>query len=70
MAERKAIEDENPNSICVIHPLALGHNRGWQRFLEIMFTGIEQIETRKEHWAPIRDFHRIVCWILIKYFPS
>jgi hypothetical protein len=68
MSEDQKVIEENPDSILVNHPLAFGHNKGWQRFLEIMFPGIEQIQTRKEHWWFVRDFHRIVGWILSMYF--
>jgi len=51
-------------TILVIDSSAIGYNRGWERFLQVMFQGIEQIQTRKKHWGPIRDFYRIIGWCL------
>lgn len=49
-----------------IDPSACSSNNGWQRFLEIMFPGIEQIDLTNPRWRPVNDFLRIIGWLMLK----
>lgn len=64
MAKRETVK-KGTKVIMEIDPVAPGSNSGWQRFLEVMFPGIEQIQPKKKLWAPIRDFLRIIAWGLV-----
>ena len=36
----------------------------WERFLQVFFPGIEQIQFKKKYWGPKRDFLRVIGWYL------
>jgi hypothetical protein len=67
MGEENRVNEEKPGPVGTIVFVNFVGNHGWERFLQILFPGIKEIQFKKKYWGPKRDFLRVIGWYLWRW---